>query len=65
MSSFYCQNVVGDAEFSIDEWNNQFKICCDLDIEMPEPTPCKDQCFDCMGIVGERRLKTKRLIASQ
>jgi chaperonin GroES len=60
---FYCQRVVGDAEFSIEEWNKQFKICCDLDIEMPdEPEPCTKQCFDCMAIVGERQLKTKKLL---
>lgn len=57
---FYCQRVVGDAKFSIKEWNEQFRICQDLDIEMPEdPEPCGKQCFDCMAIVGERQAKTK------
>jgi hypothetical protein len=63
---FYCQKLVGDANFSIDEWNKQFKICNDLEIEMPpEPTEgCKEQCFDCMAIVGEQRLKTRTTSSS-
>lgn len=61
---FYCQKLVGDANFSIDEWNKQLKICNDLGIEMPpEPTEgCKEQCFDCLAIVGERRAKTQKAI---
>lgn len=56
---FYCQNVVGDANFSIDEWNKQFELCMELGIEMPRDlSPCKKQCFDCLAIVGERRRKT-------
>lgn len=61
---FYCQRLVGDAEFSIDEWNKQFKVCYDLGIDMPSDDlePCKEQCFVCMAIVGERQLKTKKII---
>lgn len=60
---FYCQRVTGDAEFSIDEWNKQFKICCDLDIDMPsdELEPCDKQCFDCMAIVGATQAKNRNL----
>ncbi len=58
---FYCQNIVGDINFSIEEWNKQFKICCDLEIEIPEAKTCTTQCFECMVIVGERRIKTKLL----
>lgn len=61
-NNFYCQNVCGDAEFSIAEWNEQFKICNDLNIELPEAEPCKKQCFDCMANVGDRRIKTKKLL---
>lgn len=58
--NFYCQRVVGDANFSISEWNEQFKICCELEIDMPSDKldPCENQCFDCMAIVGERQKKT-------
>lgn len=61
---FYCQKVVGDANFSIDEWNKQYKICNDLGIDMPkeDQEECKEQCFNCLSIVGERRLKTQKLI---
>jgi len=64
-ANFYCQNVCGDNDFSIDEWNKQFEICTALDIEMPKPEPCTKQCFDCMAIVGATRLKTQRLIEKQ
>ena len=65
--NFYCKIVVG-ADFSIDEWNKAFKYCNDNNIEgkereeILEGTPCEKQCFACMAVVGERRLKTKALI---
>lgn len=60
---FYCQKVVGDANFSITEWNEQFKLCNDLGIDMPpEPEPCTEQCFECLSIVGARRMKTESII---
>jgi len=63
---FYCQKVCGDAEFSIDEWNEQFALCNELGIEMPEePEPCTTQCFKCIAIVGEQRIKTKKLMQQQ
>lgn len=64
MSGFYCQKVVGDDEFSIDEWNKQFKICNDLEIKMPdeEQEECPEQCFNCIAIVGERRKHTQELM---
>lgn len=60
----YCQKVVGDANFSIDEWNKQFKLCNELGIPFPKEdnTPCKNQCFECASIVGQQRLKTQQLI---
>lgn len=65
----YCQKVCGEVGFSIDEWNEAFKYCNDAGIEgierdkilSPEKFPCTKQCFACMAIVGERRLKTKQL----
>lgn len=62
-TNFYCQNVVGNAEFSIDEWNEQFRLCNELGIEMPlDPDPCKEQCFNCLAIVGKTNIKTQKLI---
>lgn len=67
MVHFYCQNIVGDADFSIDEWNKVYEEVKDLSedeqnaILFPVLEPCKQQCFSCMAIVGERRLKTKAL----
>jgi len=63
---FYCQNVVGDQNFSIDEWNKAYQEVKNMseDIKrlvLDDPPPCKEQCFACMAIVGERRLKTKNL----
>ena len=59
---FYCQKLCGDANFSINEWNRQFEICNAAGIEMPEDDleGCKEQCFDCLAIVGETRLKNKK-----
>lgn len=67
MTHFYCQKVCGDGNFSIEEWNKSLKYCDDAGIEgverdkilHPELFPCTSQCFDCMAVVGERRLKTK------
>ena len=65
----YCQKVCGDEDFSIEEWNEALRYCNDAGIEgierdkilHPEKFPCEEQCFACMAIVGERRLKTKQL----
>ena len=63
---FYCQNVAGDVDFSIEEWNEVYKSVQGLSkkdqrkILDPRP-PCEKQCFACMAIVGEQRLKTKSL----
>lgn len=68
--SFYCQNKCGHQDFSIDKWNEDYKKFSDaglLDTEAankalhPEMSPCIEQCFDCMAIVGQRQLQTKNL----
>jgi hypothetical protein len=62
MAHFYCQRLTGDVDFSIEEWNKQNKLCNDMGIEMPpDPPACKDQCFECMAIVGAQRQKTNNL----
>jgi hypothetical protein len=57
--------------FSIDEWNKAFKFCIDNNLSEeetnkilhPEMFPCEKQCFDCIAIVGERRIKTQQLLS--
>lgn len=65
---FYCQNVVGDTNFSIDEWNKTYEEVKDKSEEIQRlvldpPPPCKEQCFDCVAIVGARRKKTLELLS--
>lgn len=70
MGNFYCQKLCGEENFSIDEWNEAFRYCEDNNIEgeesdrilHPELFPCENQCFDCIAIVGKRRLETKKLM---
>lgn len=68
MNSFYCQKSCGEVGFYIKEWNKNYKEINAMDISEEEkrklihPDPCKEQCFNCMAIVGERRLKTQTLI---
>jgi hypothetical protein len=57
---FYCQNVSGDVNFSIEEWNKAYHEVKDMSEEiqrlvLDDPPPCKEQCFACMAIVGEAR----------
>ena len=69
MSDFYCQNLVGDENFSIDEWNRVHNEIKDLGLSEKEENLilfgtgecCKEQCFSCMAIVGERKLKTQNI----
>lgn len=63
---FYCQNVCGDVDFSIDEWNKVYDEVKNMSEEiqrlvLDDPPPCKEQCFACMAIVGETRKKNKLL----
>lgn len=63
--NFYCQQKCGSPDFSIEEWNKALKYCNDAGIEgkqrneILEGKPCKEQCFDCMAIVGKTRIKNK------
>lgn len=66
MSNFYCQIKCGEVGFSIDEWNKAFKEIEAMPIsevdkyKLRNPEPCKDQCFDCIAIVGETRTKNSK-----
>ncbi len=66
----YCQKVNGDVDFSINEWNTQYGALELSNLSETEkekilhPPECKNQCFDCMAIIGARRLRTKEIIKS-
>ncbi len=68
---FYCQNLCGQVDFDIDEWNLALKYCDESGIKgierdrilHPEKFPCSEQCFSCIAIVGERRLKTQEILS--
>lgn len=63
--NFYCQQKCGEVDFSIEEWNKAFKEIMAMPISEAEKNkllngePCKEQCFDCIAIVGEQRQKSK------
>ena len=66
--SFYCQKACGEVGFSIEEWNEAYLYCVYNNLSKeetnkilhPELFTCESQCFNCMAIVGERRLKTNQ-----
>lgn len=65
--NFYCQQKCGHVDFSIKEWNEAYKEINAMPISEEEKQklidgePCEKQCFDCVAIVGETRLKNKKL----
>jgi len=65
MKNFYCQQKCGEVGFSIDKWNEAFNYCVENNLseeqinEILEGTPCEQQCFDCMAVVGETRMKNQ------
>lgn len=66
MAHFYCQNLCGDVNFSIDEWNKAYDEVKNMSEEvqrlvLDDPPACKEQCFSCMAIVGEARIKNNEL----
>jgi hypothetical protein len=62
-NNFYCQRVVGDSDFSIKEWNEQLKLCRELNIKMPWDNlqPCSKQCANCIALVEKQQIKTRSL----
>ena len=66
-TNFYCQQKCGQVDFSIDEWNKAYKEINAMPISEAEKRklidgePCKEQCFDCIAIVGETRIKNQKL----
>lgn len=64
---FYCQNLTGDVDFSIDEWNKTYNNIKDAGLSKTEEQyilfgsgeGCKEQCFACMTIVAQRRADTR------
>lgn len=65
-ANFYCQIKCGSVDFSIDKWNKAYKEIQQMPIsedekrELLNPDHCKEQCFECMAIVGKTRLKNKQ-----
>lgn len=66
---FYCQNLTGDINFSIEEWNNTYNNIKETGLSETEENyilfgtgeGCKEQCFNCMAIVDQRRKNTDKL----
>lgn len=60
--NFYCKRACCGNDWSIEEYNQDNKIL--TDIQMQEKyhnhTQCEIQCFDCMAIVGETRIKNRK-----
>ena len=67
MSNYYCQQKCGEVDFSIDEWNKAFNYCIENNLNEKDTNkildgePCTEQCFDCMAIVGETRIKNAKI----
>lgn len=68
MSNYYCQQKCGFEDFDIHEHDALLKEVWAMPITNDEMEkiingePCKKQCFDCMAIVGKRRIETKNLL---
>ena len=66
-TNFYCQQKCGNVDFSIDQWNKSYKEIMSMPISKKQKQklihgePCKNQCFDCMAIVGKTRIKNEAL----
>lgn len=62
--NFYCQQKCGEVDFSIEEWNKAYKEIQAMPLsetqkdELLNGKPCISQCFDCIAIVGEQRIKS-------
>tara|TARA_R100000656_G_scaffold119948_1_gene94015 strand:- start:481 stop:702 length:222 start_codon:yes stop_codon:yes gene_type:complete len=69
-TNFYCQKACGEIDFSIDEWNETAEALELTNLSEEEkdeilfPEPCDKQCFDCMAVVGARRLKTQKMLCA-
>lgn len=62
--NFYCKGTGDGTDFSIDEWNEQFKADVLIGKETPTEKICTEQCFNCMAEVGQRRIKTREIKTS-
>lgn len=60
--NFYCKNYKGEIVMTPKLMLMLESMTEKERIDLLGPDPCKEQCFDCMAIVGERRIKTKNLI---
>lgn len=66
-NNFYCQQKCGDVDFDINKWNKAHDEIQKMPISEVEKDklihgePCKHQCFSCIVIVGETRIKNANL----
>ncbi len=62
---FYCQNLCGEVDFDINEWNKALKYCNDTGLSQEQrdailnPPACKEQCDACINIVLDTRARNK------
>ena len=65
--NFYCQKRCGENDFSIDEWNKDYKSLINSGMSESDinkilhPEPCKIQCDACINIVLETQKKNKEI----
>jgi hypothetical protein len=59
--NFYCKRACCGDDWTIEEYNQDNKVLTDIQMEEKyhNRTPCETQCFDCMAIVGETRIKNR------
>lgn len=71
MNNFYCQQVCGEVDFDISKHNALLEEVYKMPIPNSEMEkiingePCKKQCFECIAIVGETRIKNKLIREKQ
>ena len=64
--NFYCQNLCGEVDFDINEWNKAFQFCIDSGMnekqmkEILDPDGCKTQCNACINVVLDRQAENKK-----
>ena len=65
--NFYCKRACCSDDWTIEEFNNELELLHkglikeeEFNYKYHNIPPCTEQCFDCMAIVGETRIKNKK-----